>query len=151
MKNAFVLLLLVSSLSAEIVMAQGANDPQYLVVVQGDLPLYPTVAKAARVSGSVRVQVTLKDGEVMAAEAISGNPLLVSPTIKNIRTWKFVKTANATFTTTFRYQLEKEEAPEASNPKIELELPILVKITGRPTKGPCHDCGSDISAKPVEH
>ena len=143
MKRAFLILLLLASLFPETTKAQEANNPQYLVVVQGELPLYPAVAKTARLSGSVQVLVIVKDGEVTGAEAISGNPLLVSPTIKNIKTWKFVKSVNATFTTTFQYRLEEAEAPEPSNPKIELELPTLVKITAKPTKGPCHDCGTN--------
>jgi hypothetical protein len=151
MKRAFLSLLLVTSLCTDVIQAQGANNLQYLVVVQGDLPLYPAVARTARVSGSVRVEVTVKDGEVTAAEVLSGHPLLAPPTAKNIKTWKFAKTVNAKFITTFRYRLEKAEDPETSNPKIELELPILVTVTARSTKGPCHDCDSDISAKPIEH
>ena len=133
MKKALLLLLFVGSLSPKTIKAQEADNLQYLVVVHGELPLYPALAKTARVSGSVQVQVTVKDGEVTETEAISGHPLLVSPTIKNIKTWKFVETVNATFTTTFEYRLEQAEAPEPANPKIELELPTLVKITARPS------------------
>jgi len=40
-------------------------------------PNYPSAARAVRASGAVQVQVTLdEDGEVTAADAISGHPLL---------------------------------------------------------------------------
>jgi hypothetical protein len=117
-----------------------------ILFLKGEMPLYPVLAKTARVSGSVRLEVTVKDGDVVATQAISGNPLLASPTIANVKTWKFYKTDSGTFTTTFTYLLEREESPGASNPtKIELELPTSVKITARPPKIPCEDCGSDIT------
>jgi hypothetical protein len=117
-----------------------------ILFLKGEMPLYPVLAKTARVSGSVRLEVTVKGGDVVATQAISGNPLLASPTIANVKTWKFYKTDSGTFTTTFTYLLEREESPGASNPtKIELELPTSVKITARPPKIPCEDCGSDIT------
>lgn len=152
MKGTLTLSLLALS-AAQVIWAQETKSPEYLLVVQGELPLYPALAKAARVSGSVRLQVTVRDGEVVAVQATSGNPLLASPTTANVKTWKFHKTVNATFATTFTYQLEKEESPEASNPTtIELELPTSVKITAKPTKNPCNDCGSEhnMVPKPVE-
>ena len=40
-------------------------------------PVYPTIAKAARASGHVFVQVTLDEtGRVISAKAVSGHPLL---------------------------------------------------------------------------
>jgi len=151
MKEAFILSVVALS-AAQVVRAQETTSPQYLVVVGGELPLYPTLARTARVSGLVGLQVTVKDGEVVAVQATSGNPLLAVPTTANVKTWKFYKAVNATFTATFTYQLEEEESPQPSNPtKIELELPTSVKITARPPKFPCNDCGADITPKLVEH
>ena len=149
MKRVFLLCFSVTIFATQVVTAQETKSARYLLVVQGDLPLYPAVARTAHVSGSVEVRVTVKDGEVIGTEVTSGNPLLATSATSNIKTWKFNKTANATFKTTFTYQLEKEEMLEASNPKIELELPTSVKITATRTKPPCHDCGSDILAKPI--
>jgi TonB-like protein len=145
MKKVFLLLLLVASLSPGAIKAQEENNLPCLVVVQSELPQYPVLAKAARVSGTVQIKVTVKDGEVTETEAISGHPLLVSPAIKNIKTWKFAKTVNATFTTNFQYLLEEAKSPEAPNSRIELELPTSVKITARPrpVECPCEDCGSN--------
>jgi hypothetical protein len=151
MKKTLASLLLVTLFAANVTRPQATKNPQHFLVVRGDLPLYPRLAWTARVGGSVRVQVTVKDGEVAATEVISGHPLLAPATTGNIQTWKFDKKTNATFTTTFTYQLEKEETAEASNPKIELELPTLVKITARPIKPPCQDCGVDLIPKVIDH
>ena len=151
MKKVLFSCFLVPIFAASDFSAQDIERGQSLLVLQGDLPLYPAVARTAHVSGNVQVRVTVKDGEVIGTDVTSGNPLLASSATDNIKTWKFEKVTNATFTTTFIYRLEKQQASGASNPKIELELPTLVKLTARPTKPPCHDCGSDMLAKPIGH
>jgi outer membrane biosynthesis protein TonB len=107
---------------------------RYPFLAHGDLPLYPALAKSARIIGTVQVRVTVENGEVVGYAQPSGHPLLVSATIDNIKSWKFDKTVRTTFTTTFIYQLdgESEETEEPSNPKLDLELPSLAKITARP-------------------
>jgi hypothetical protein len=151
MKNSFSLVLAAVLFATVFVSGQSTNATRYPFLLLGDLPLYPAVAKTARVSGVVQVQVTVKNGEVAGTEAISGNPLLSSAAIDNIKTWKFGKDVSTTFRTTFIYRLEKQETAEPSNPKLELELPKMAKITARPTRRPCHDCGSDMLPRPVTH
>jgi hypothetical protein len=60
---------------------------------------------------------------------------------------------NATFVTTFTYELTKDEAPFPQNPRIEMELPTLVKVIARPTMPSCNDCepGAVIVGKPIKH
>ncbi len=56
-------------------------------------PAYPADAKAARVSGSVRVNVTVNEvGEVASAEAVSGHPMLRDAAVTAARQWKFKPT-----------------------------------------------------------
>jgi protein TonB len=61
--------------------------PRPIIPVSGDrldgkvlskpMPIYPPIAKAARASGTVRVQVLVdEEGNVTSAKAISGHPLL---------------------------------------------------------------------------
>lgn len=46
-------------------------------------PIYPAVAKAARVQGEVKVQIVIDEaGQVVAARVVSGHPLLRLPTLK---------------------------------------------------------------------
>ncbi|HSB08371.1 MAG TPA: TonB family protein [Blastocatellia bacterium] len=56
-------------------------------------PAYPPLAKAARLSGSVVVEVTVdEEGNVISARAISGHPLLKDPAVGAARGWKFEPT-----------------------------------------------------------
>ena len=56
-------------------------------------PTYPALAKAARISGSVVVEVTTdEEGNVVAARALSGHPLLKDAAVDAARQWKFAPT-----------------------------------------------------------
>jgi TonB family protein len=56
-------------------------------------PPYPPIAKAARAQGAVQVQVTIsEDGRVIAAEAVSGHPLLKDAALQAARQWVFKPT-----------------------------------------------------------
>ncbi|MCI0659531.1 MAG: energy transducer TonB [Acidobacteria bacterium] len=56
-------------------------------------PVYPQVAKVARASGPVQVEVTIdENGNVIAAEASSGHPLLREPAVDAAKQWQFKPT-----------------------------------------------------------
>jgi TonB family protein len=56
-------------------------------------PAYPPLARAARVSGSVVVEVTVdEEGKVMSARAVSGHPLLKDASVAAARGWRFTPT-----------------------------------------------------------
>ncbi len=56
-------------------------------------PVYPAMARAARASGQVVVQVTVdEDGNVISARAVSGHPLLQSSAVAAARQAKFSPT-----------------------------------------------------------
>jgi TonB family protein len=53
-------------------------------------PVYPPIARAARVSGNVTVKVVVdEEGKVVAAQAESGNPLLQQAAVKAAREARF--------------------------------------------------------------
>jgi len=53
-------------------------------------PVYPPVAKMARVTGTVVLLITVsKDGRVRDVRSISGHPMLVSTTMDAVRQWRF--------------------------------------------------------------
>jgi TonB family protein len=57
------------------------------------LPEYPAIARAAKASGSVTVQVTIdEEGNVVAARSVSGHPLLQSAAVTAARQAKFSPT-----------------------------------------------------------
>src|SRR5262249_38302702 len=54
---------------------------------------YPPLAKAARVSGAVVVEVTLdEEGNVISAKALSGHPLLKDSAVAAAMKWRFAPT-----------------------------------------------------------
>jgi protein TonB len=56
-------------------------------------PPYPALAKAARVTGTVVVQVTVDEaGNVISSSALSGHPLLRDAAVQAARGWKFSPT-----------------------------------------------------------
>ena len=56
-------------------------------------PQYPAIAKAARASGTVTVQVTVSEsGDVISAVATGGHPLLQQAAVAAVRQWKFSPT-----------------------------------------------------------
>jgi protein TonB len=56
-------------------------------------PTYPEIAKAARAEGTVSVKVMVdEDGNVVAAEAVSGHPLLRGAAVDAARAAKFKPT-----------------------------------------------------------
>jgi TonB family protein len=54
-------------------------------------PAYPEVAKHARLSGTVKVEVLIApDGTVKNVRVIGGHPLFVDATIEALKKWKYV-------------------------------------------------------------
>jgi len=60
-----------------------------------DLPMpeYPEIARAAHAEGAVTVQITIdEDGNVIAAKAVSGHPLLQAAAVRAARDARFTPT-----------------------------------------------------------
>ena len=82
-------------------------------------PVYPPLAKAARISGNVVVEVSVDEGgNVASARAISGHPLLRSAAEEAARGWKWGPTTRngvtikVKGTITFTFQPEAETSPD---------------------------------------
>jgi TonB family protein len=79
-----------------------ALNPKKLTVSGGVLqgkatrkvqPAYPALARTARASGAVQIQVTISEsGEVMSAQAISGHPILREAALQAAKQWRFKPT-----------------------------------------------------------
>jgi hypothetical protein len=131
-----------------------AQQPhEYPLVLRADAPVYPPLARIAKITGKIEAEFTIRGGEVVAAEAKIGHPFLVKATTDNIKSWHFAPKANGTFTATFVYELHGNETATMQNPKVEMQLPAFVKITATPTRPSCNDCepGANIVGKPIKH
>ena len=66
------------------------GDVQNAKMVRRILPVYPPLAKQARVSGTVRLQgVITKEGTIQQLQVISGHPLLVQAAIEAVKQWVY--------------------------------------------------------------
>jgi len=60
------------------------------MLVQKTVPVYPPIAKAARVSGTVVLQATIsKSGSIQDLKVISGPAMLQSAALDAVRTWRY--------------------------------------------------------------
>jgi TonB family protein len=67
----------------------GGNVQQAKLVNQPK-PVYPPLAKQARIQGTVRFSATIgKDGDVKNLEAVSGHPLLVPAALESVKQWVY--------------------------------------------------------------
>jgi len=66
-------------------------------------PAYPEVARRARLSGTVKVEILIApDGTVKNVRVIGGHPLFVDATIEALKKWKYVP-GNAEVTVTLEF------------------------------------------------
>jgi TonB family protein len=83
-------------------------------------PVFPPIAKAARASGEVKVEVTIdKAGKVISARVLSGHPLLRDAALTAARQWEFKPTivsgkpAKVSGILTFKFVLDGGRKSEA--------------------------------------
>jgi TonB family protein len=70
----------------------GGNVQQAKLISQ-PAPVYPPLAKQARISGVVHLQVIIaKDGTVKDITLLSGHPLLVPPSFEAVKNWRYQTT-----------------------------------------------------------
>ena len=97
--------------------AQTTVKPEETPVVKsGEMPLYPPLARQARLQGTVRLKVTTDGAYITKVAASGAHKLLLDAAEENIRTWRFYKHRPQTFITTFVYKLDKEEVHGFVNP-----------------------------------
>jgi protein TonB len=62
-------------------------------LLSGPRPVYPPLAKAARVSGEVRLAAVIApDGTIMDLRVLGGHPLLIPAALAAVKQWVFQPT-----------------------------------------------------------
>jgi TonB family protein len=107
----------------------GRSKPSTPVVEHAEVPRYPEMAWNVGITGKVILDVTVSGGQVSKADVRSGDRMLSGEAVRNVKTWQFAHDTNATFTTTFTYDVEHRLAGTSRAPRIELRLPSAVHIT----------------------
>lgn len=60
------------------------------MLVEKTLPVYPAIAKSARVSGTVELHATIsKSGMIKDLHVVSGSPMLQQAALDAVRTWRY--------------------------------------------------------------
>jgi TonB family protein len=102
--GAFVFMTLLACLAA----GAQTDEPE---LFSANIPVYPPLARQARVYGSVTVAFTLpaNSGEPTDVQAVSGHPILKSAAVENIKSWHFRNTyaVGRKYETTFHYTLSE--------------------------------------------
>ena len=122
--------------SQQSISSQAVHYPN---VIHAELPLYPPLASTLRISGTVKIEVTVEKGAVVEAQVKSAeirfidpqkdalydsqakktmaSRFLSDPSLANLKTWQFRPEDRANFVVTYVYEIEGEETPLPENPK----------------------------------
>lgn len=100
------------------------------IVAGGAVPLYPPLARAAKVQGVVHLKVVTDGKRVVTPRAENGNRLLAAASEENARTWHFSKHEPTSFTVTYRYRLDANADP--NSPTVTLRFPTEVDVSIAP-------------------
>jgi TonB family protein len=76
-------------------------------------PMYPALARQARIQGDVKLKVQIgTDGHIQRMEVISGHPLLVPPALDAVKQWVYGSvSAPGSFALTLPFRLDGGNAP----------------------------------------
>ena len=79
----------VETLFAQVVVP--LETPRFDVVLNNVyLPVYPPLARQARIMGDVKILVGVRqDGSVASAEVVSGHPMLSKAAVEAVRQWRY--------------------------------------------------------------
>jgi hypothetical protein len=165
-----IVLLLAAAFGQNVQQTVSSETTHYPRLLHAELPLYPPLARSAHISGKVEIEVTVEKGSVVDAQVKSADiqitdpqnratydsqakaaasRYLSDPSLANLKTWQFESGERSTFLVTYIYEIEGKETPLPENPKVELDLPRLVKVTARPFKPTCSDCVSSAEPEPI--
>jgi TonB family protein len=102
-------------------------------------PIYPHIAKTARIEGDVRISLIVSTtGTPENVQVMSGHPMLTQAAIDSVKQWRFGLSRpdrEANHTVVFRFRLPPGTALEPAPPLkdyLQPQLPCTVTIWGEP-------------------
>jgi hypothetical protein len=134
-----------------VALAAWAQSEHYPLISHADLPLYPPLARALNLTGTVEIQLMITQGIVTDAQVKSVvidchncAPLtddgekkvgkyLSLPSLANIKNWRFDSEEKTTFVVKYVYRIEGAETERSENPDVKVNLP-LISVTAKPIK-----------------
>jgi len=104
------------------------SEPALPVVRSADVPLYPDLARMARIEGTARMHVWTDGSSIVKVEGSGAHKMLTTAAEENLRTWRFYTHKPMSFTVTFVYSIDPIEVFGFVNPSVVLQLPTRVEI-----------------------
>jgi TonB family protein len=101
-------------------------------VAAAAVPLYPPLARMARIEGVVHVKITTDGHKVVDAQVEDGHKMLAAAAETNVRTWEFSNHDPTTFTVTYQYKLVDDLKENPYGPTVILRLPKEVEVLAMP-------------------
>ncbi len=119
-----------------VLMASGAsaqsepvNDADIKVVHYESLR-YPHLAWQTRSEGLVVIRAKLdKEGNVVDAAAISGNPILIPDSLENIRKWRFQPNKQGAVVLIYNFRVLLADCAETNQQFFTLQYPNFVTVS----------------------
>ena len=110
--------------------AQSLPEP---ILKSGEMPIYPPIARAARIEGEVKVAFVLNGkGEVESVDVKSGHPMLRDATANVVKSWKFrlpnLFRTEWKYDTIFRYHLSGKELESNEIAKLTIVVDSFHRI-----------------------
>lgn len=121
-------------------------------VAAAAVPLYPPLARMARIEGIVHVKVTTDGHKVIATQPEDGHEMLAAAAESNAKTWEFTTHKPTTFTVTYQYKLVAESKENPYGPTVILRLPTEVQVITTPIllSDPAPDPRPEARRKPAK-
>ncbi len=92
-----ILLLFFFSCLGPLALSQNQPSPDARKIVQKIMPAYPDIAKRMKLSGSVKVLVTVEpDGKVKTIQPVGGSPVLIQAAEDAVYKWRFASSNGET-------------------------------------------------------
>ncbi len=113
--------------------AAARNEPVHdadINVIHFEALKYPHLAWQTRSVGLVVIRAKLdKEGKVVDAEAISGNPILIPDSLENIKKWRFQPNKQGAVVIVYNFRILSADCAEDNQRFFTLELPNFVTVS----------------------
>ena len=103
------------------------------ILSSAKLPLYPSNARIANISGTVKLKVLTDGNNVLKVTPLEGPPMLVNASKEMVAEWKFVEHEPTDFVLTIQFELSTTES--RTNDVVVFDLSNKILIRGIRTKG----------------
>jgi|SRR5580658_1862751 TonB family protein len=116
--------------------AAAQNEPVHdadINVIHFEALKYPHLAWQTRSEGLVVIRAKLdKEGKVVDAAAISGNPILIPDALENIKKWRFRPNKQGAVVFVYNFRILSADCAEDNQQFFTLELPNFVTVSACP-------------------